>query len=173
MHKRVLVPPKFSRSISSGPFKDFLLPSALRLEATEILIGLGQLTNTGLISFAFLYVPFLFYFKSKTTAQRWSKVLIQNTERFSSSKFLSPWGLTANFKDADQLSNPGERCGQLTYFQFLSFAGHRLYFCEITQICRSVGVRVRTHTLWENNTIGLVKLYSKNLNSLLKIQRRV
>ena len=39
-------------------------------------------------------------------------------------------------------------------------------------ICKSVGVGIRIYTLWENNTAGLVKLLSKNMNFLLKIQQK-
>ena len=39
-------------------------------------------------------------------------------------------------------------------------------------ICKSVGVGIRIYTLWENNTVGFVKLLSKNMNFLFKIQQK-
>ena len=39
-------------------------------------------------------------------------------------------------------------------------------------IFKSVGVVIRIYTLWENNTVGFVKLLSKNMNFLFKIQQK-
>ena len=39
-------------------------------------------------------------------------------------------------------------------------------------ICKSVGVGIRIYKLWENDTVGFVKLLSKNMNFLFKIQQK-